>query len=319
MTPTNLPATTRTANILERSVCIVLHCGYLGNYRKVNLDALEMTKDEKKLVGEKDELGATKRLFSTRDLQACGKTIASVKDRLRAMSLGGGDRMFGDGAYVIPLPFVQEAVTVIRDGQALLRTNVETLVARLPALIEERQQKLGPLFVRSEFPSPDDVRAAYRIGFNFVSFGAPDRLVDVDAAIAEQAQAEWQERLSTAYEDVVLGLRESAATVLHELADRLTPGEDGKPKAIRGTALRDVNELLERLPVLNSIGEDDALAGKLARIGVYLRGLDAEVLRKAPAIREQLQAIAAETAKELDQLVSTGKRAISFGPLPVSA
>ncbi len=319
MTPTTLDTTARVGNILERSVCIVLHCGYLGNHRRLRLDSVDMQKDGATLLKEKDELGATKRLFSSKDLQAPSKAISSVKDRLRAMSVAGGDRMFGDGAYLIPLLFVKEARDVIADGQQLLDQSVTTLIDRLPALVDERRQKLGPLFVASEYPTADDVRAAYKIGYNFVSFGAPDRLAEVDEALAAAAQQEWNNRLSTAYEDVVLGLRESAASVLRELAERLGAGDDGKPKAIRGTALRDVNELLERLPILNSIGEDDELAGKLSKIGVYLKGLDPEVLRKAPAIREQLQTMADETAKELDKLVATGKRAISFGPLAASA
>jgi hypothetical protein len=319
MTPTNLPATARTGNILARSVALILHCGYLGNHRKVNLGGLDMQKDGATLDREKDELGATKRLFAAKDLTACQKSIASVKDRLRAMSVDGGTRMFGDGAYLIPLGFVPEAIAVIEDGRSLLRANIATLVDRLPALIDERAKKLGPLFVRSEYPTADDIKAAYRVDYNFVSFGAPDQLAEVDESVAYRARQEWDARLSSAYEDVVLGLRESAAAVMGELADRLGAGDDGTPKAIRGTALRDINDLLERLPVLNSIGEDDELAGKLARIGVYLKGIDVEVLRKAPSVRAHLQAMAAETAKDLEALVITGKRAISFGPLPATA
>ncbi len=316
MTPMTIDAPkAQAANILAKSVCLILHCGYLGNHRRVNLDALEMTKDGAALNGEKDELGATKRLFSSKDLTRCRKSISATKDRLRAMSVDGGTRMFGDGAYLIPLLFVKQARDVIADGQASLDANVQALIDRLPSLVAERQLKLGSLFVSAEYPTPGDIKAAYRIGYNFVSFGAPEQLMEVDDAIALQAQADWNDRLSSAYDDVVLGLRESAATVMRELADRLSVGDDGAPKAVRGTALRDVNELLERLPILNSIGEDDELAGRLAKVGVYLKGIDAEVLRKAPSVRAHLQALAAETAKDLDQLVADGRRGISFGPL----
>ncbi len=315
MTPTTTDVTTRSISILERSVCMVLHCGYLGNSRKVYLEGVDMEKDGKTLTGEKDELGATKRLFASKDLRPCTKIISSVKNKLRSMSLGGGERMFGDGAYLIPLEFVAEARETIRTGRESLTTNIESLVAKLPTLIEERRQKLGPLFDLSQYPTADQIRAAYRISYNFMSFGAPDRLVDVDVAIAEEAQAEWNERLSNAYEDVVLGLRESAASVMHELANRLGAGDDGELRALRGTALRDVNDLLERLPILNSIGDDDELAGKLARVGVYLKGVDVDMLRKAPSVRESLQKLAEQTAKQLDELVTTGKRAISFEPL----
>jgi hypothetical protein len=147
-----------------------------------------------------------------------------------------------------------------------------------------------------------------------VSFGTPERLEEVDRAAYERAKAAHDARLRDAYEDVITGLRQSAALVMRELADRLRPGPDGKPKVLRPTALRDLQDLLERLPVLNSVGEDGALAGVLARVGAVARGLDVEILRTNGSIRGMLLATAEAAAGQLDALVSSG-RGISFDDL----
>lgn len=301
-----------TTHILNRTVCLILHCGYLGNHRKIELGGVDMEKDGAKLVVEKGELGARKRLFASKDLLPCHHAIAAVKNKLRAMSLDGGTRMFGSGAYMIPYMSVVEAEQAIRDGQAQLATTVDTLVTLLPQLIANRAIQLGPLFNLADYPTADDVRAAYKIDYNFVSFGAPERLEEVDKAVAERARADWNGKLHDAYEDAVAGLRGGALLVMQELAERLKPGADGKPKAIRETALRDVEELLGRFPVMNSVGQDEALAGILARVASRTQGLDPEALRKAPVVRAMLLETAQEAAAALGELVSSGRRAMSL-------
>lgn len=307
-------------NVLAKSVCLVLDCGAPGYRRQVRLDDVKMEKNGETFTDdEKEEISATKRLFSDRDLKPVRSAINSVKNRLTAMSVDGGHRMFGPRARLIPLLGVDDAIAVLEDGIALVASKADELALRLPEVLEQRRQKLGANFNAAEYPTADDIRASFKITYKFVSFGAPDQLGDVSQAAYQRAKTQWDENLRESYQDVVLGLRESALVVMRELADRLSPDAEGKPKAIFGTALRDVNDLLERLPILNSIGEDGELAAKLARIGVTVQGLDVETLRKAPSVRELLRETAEKTASELEALVVEGRRAITFGPVSSAA
>lgn len=307
-----VPAAAATENILKRSVALVLRCGRQGNNRRVELGGVEMTKDGETLDREKDEMGATKRLFSKGDLKQADAAIDAVKSRLRSLSVDGGTKLFGPGTYLLPLLAVPQALDVLRDGKAQVAERAEELVGRLPRMLEQRAQKLGPLFDAQDYPTPDELRAAYRVDWTFVAFQTPEQLETVDAAAYAQAKAEQDARLSSAYEDVIVGLRQSALLVMRELAERLRPGADGKPKVLRATALRDLQDLLERLPVLNSIGEDDALADSLARVGVVSRGIDVEMLREAPAVRAMLLETAEKTIDKLDELVTSGRRAFAL-------
>lgn len=306
-------------HLLARAVCLILSCGYLGNQRKIELGGVEMKlkavddADSTELTGEKDELKATKLLFATKDLKACSAAIASVKNRLRAMSVDGGLRLFGPGCYLLPLLAVDDAERVLTEGQALIAAKTEELIALLPRLLEQRREKLGDLFNEADYPSPDEIRAAYTIDWHYASFATPERLEEVSAAAYHRAKAQQDARMSNAYDDVITGMRQGAAVVMKELAARLRPDADGKPKRMMSSALNDVQDLFQRLPILNSIGQDEDLLGALARIGALTEGLDMEVVKKNGAIRDMLVAEAEKAAAALDVLIVKGKRAISFG------
>lgn len=311
-TMTDEQAPARAESILKRSVALVLRCGYLGNHRRIELNSIDMEKDGESLEKEKGEVGASVRLFSAADLRPAAKIVDSVKSRLSAMSVDGGTRLFGSGTYLLPLLAVPEAVRVLKEHKALATAEAETLAGKLPEVKERRKAKLGPLYDESAYPTADEVRVAYSIAWSFVSFATPEQLEEVDQAAYEEARAEQDARLAAAYDDVIVGMREGAALVMRELANKLRPDGDGKPKALRPTALRDLQELLERLPVLNSVGKDDALAEALARVGVLAEGLDVETLRRAPAIRGMLLEAAEAASEHLSQLVTSGRRAMDL-------
>jgi hypothetical protein len=303
----------RIETILKRSVCLVLSCGSLGNYRRLAVDDMRIEKDGAELGETKREVSARARLFASKDLAPCIHVIASAKNRLRAMSVDGGTRIFGPATYMLPVLAVGEAERVLAEHQALMTEKVDELVKRLPTLIAERRAKLGSIVRESDFPSEGEVREAYRIDWNYISFGAPERLEEVDHAAYERAVAKHNANLADAYQDVVDGLRMAALTVMRDLADRLGPDKDGKPKVLRPTALRDLQELLGNLPMLNSIGEDDDLASVLARVGAVAQGVDVDTVRSAPAVRAMLLETATKAAEHLGALVGSGRRAMDLG------
>lgn len=302
---------TRVETILQKCVCIIVQCGQLGNTRRVELAGVEMEKDGERLDKEKRQLRATKPLFAHRDLRPCMLAVDSVKNRLRALSVNGGVRLFGPGTYMINRKSISEAEQILTEGATFVAARVEELVQRLDVVIEKRREELGKFFRRADYPTADEVREAYHVDWNYVSFGSPENLEEVDAAVARNAEDRWNEKLSRAYDDVVVGLREAAALVMRELAEKLKPNSLGYAKALQPEALAGLQGLLQRLPVLNVTG-DVALEDALAHVGGLAEGLDVETLRKAPAVRNLLMQAAEEAADRLDALVS-GSRGMSLG------
>jgi hypothetical protein len=310
---------TATATILKKSVCLSLTCSYLGNSRKVDLNAIDLKKHAdveggEDLASEKDELRLSKQLLDRRDLKKCASVIAAAKHYLRSIATQT-HRVFGSGTYLVKKTEVLAAVARLKEFKADLAIAVDDLVAQYPKMVEKRKAELGPLFHAGDYLTAEEVRSEYSLKWSFVSFAAPEQLEEVDQALYEAIKEQKSEELSGAFDEVVLQLRAAALTVVSELAERLAPGDDGKPKAIRGTALRDIQEFAALLPKRN-LADDDALTAAIAKVSAYAEGLDPEVLRKAPAVREQLQKHAAEAAAQIAGLVETArKRSITFGKI----
>lgn len=326
---TSKPST--AATVLQRCVCLVLACESLGNRRNVPLSGIDMKMKKKLGVAEpedgadengekvvddraKKSLRLTKTLVDSSELSACRHVISSAKSYLRSVSTSA-HRIFGPGTYLVPLLAVPEVERRLAEYQADLTERRAALAIRWTAIIEKRRQELGDFFRVEDFPSIAEVAEAYEIDWSYVNIGAVDQLDTVDRAAYERALAKTQTKLTEAYEEVVMGLRVTAATVVRDLAERLTPDGDGKKKALHPTALRDLNELLERLPILNSVGDDDPLVAALSKVGAVATGVDVEMLRKSDGLRTVLKDAAEKAVAELDSLVLTGRRAISFGPL----
>lgn len=310
--------------VLRRCVCLVLRCNYLGNHKKVDLAGMRMAKvadgTEQALTEvEKKQLRASKLLVDNKHLQACTREIGAVKEFLRARSAAMGHRVFGAGTFLIVIADLLTVETELKARLVSVGEHAKALADRWGEIVAERRQDLGPMFNAQEYATADEVGAAFGFDWSYVSFSAPEQLLDMDRGIFEAAQAKHEQKLAEAYDEIVLQMREGALTVARQLADRLRPGPDGKPKAIRGTALRDLQEYVALLPQRN-VTADVALEQAVGRLAEVAEGVTPDMLKSAPALRQALQQAAEAASRELEGLVATASaRAISFGPIPAGA
>lgn len=304
-----------TATILKRCVCLVLACSALGNSRKVDLSDIVLTEKGGDDVGaDKREVSASKLLLDRKVLSQATHVIEAAKSYLRSIATQGV-RVFGPGTYLVPITLVLEAEDRLRQFKADLTIAVDALVAQYPEAVAARRKALGHLFHERDYLTSDEVQAEFTIDWSYVSFTAPEQLEEVDQVVFEAAKAKHEQKLASAAEEVVVQLRATALRVMRELAERLAPGPDGKPKALRGTALRDLQDFIAVLPRRDVLG-DDELTAVVARVAGYADGLDVGMLKSAPGVRAGLAREAAAASKALEGLVATAAgRAISFGPI----
>lgn len=308
------------ATILKRSVCLVLHCSFIGNERKVPLADLALKEERRTADGvveedvktSKDELRLSKQLLDRKDLSKVKGVLDGAKGYLRSIATQG-HRVFGAGTYLVPLTAVLEVEQRLAQFQADLRAAVDELVEKYPAMVEKRREALKELFDAKDYLSPLELRAEFGLDWSYTSFAAPEQLETVDRAVVEAVQRKKEAEWAAAYEEVIVQLRASALTVMKELVNRLKPGADGKPKALYGTALRDLDEFVRTLPKRNT-GDDTELEDALKAVVAYSEGVDVESLRKIPALRQGLQEHAEAAVAALEGLVqNTRRRGISFG------
>ena len=293
--PLATDAPTATATILQRCVCVVLTCSAIGTQKKVALGALQIAKDGVALTEkEQKQLRMRKAIYDSDDLAPVRAVLSDAKAFVTARS-ASSHRVFGPGTRLIPLALYGE------------------LRARWPEIVEERRLALGKFFDAGDFVSADDLVDEFSLDWLPIAFSAPDRLKGVDDAAYEESSARWNEKYRAAYDELILDAREQALGVMRELADRLS-GETstGKPRALRPSALRDIQELIALLPKKN-VGGDDPLADSLAKVAVLADGMSVETLNAAPGVRQMLRQEAERAVAALDGLVTDAKvRAIKF-------
>lgn len=315
--------TVQAAHILAKSVCLVLKCGRFGTRRSINTRTLDIDKDGERLDDQaKKNVAATKMLVDnkkTKELRACNHTIDMARHFLRSVS-AAGHRVFGDGTYIVPYAVLTEVEQRLGLFQADLAAHREALKARWTAIVAERAAEMGPLFHAGDYPEADEVAADFRLDWDYVGFQAPDQLMEVDRAVYERAVEKHERRLAAAYDEVVADMYEGALTCCEELAERLTEGTkaNGAKKAIRDTALRDLNEYIERLPARASMmGEQERakLTAAMARVKALSEGVTADTLKQVPSVREGLRAEAAKAAAALRAMVRDVRRTVAFDGL----
>ncbi len=308
----------QAATILERSVCLVLTVHYLGNNRKIRTEKVVKAAGGD-MSGEVDgrekidaqQLSTTKRLVDTKVLNPAMREISRAKRFLRSQGIAS-HHVFGERSYLIPIALVTKVDAALSEYAENLRTEARIVAAKYTAATEAQRQALGPLFDPSEYPKQEDVEGAFSIDWNYVGFNSPERLETVDRAIAEASRRKTEARMADAYKEVRLALRVMFQETVAAIVDKLTPGPDNKAKVIRGTVLKDLADFLEMLPMRNMADDTDAdrLAGRLRQI---IAGVDPARLREEDGdARERVRANLASALQELDGMVTTARRAISF-------
>lgn len=307
------PSTATTAaTILQRAVCLTLRCHYLGNDRHVDLADIALTKAGAALDVDKEQTSLTKKLVNPKTLRPAMRVLGQAKAYLRSVAIPT-HRVFGERSYLIPLAAVRNVDATLAGFAGDLEVVVAPIADDWARTVAEQAATLGQLFDAAQYPTAADVRRAFGIEWDWVSFAAPEKLETVDRALFESARDRYATRMAEAYDEVRVVLRESLRKVTEEIVDKLTPDADGKPKNFRGTVLRDLGAFLGSFDMRN-IADDDELAAVVADLRRLTDGVTPDDLKTVDALREDVRTRIAAATAQLGQLVEKGRgRAISFG------
>lgn len=313
------PPTSRqmsAATVLQRSVVLVLRCTYLGNYRNAKLtDAVRAA------TGRADNVDAaverqvhlTKKLVDSRAVKRANAVPEAAKAYLRSKAIPA-HRVFGERAYLVPMDAVEEVDARLAQFAAQALLEGQLVAAQWDRLVAEQREALQGLFNPKDYPTAAQVAEAWTIDWDYVSFGAPERLEHVDRALFQAAQRKFEARMADAYHEVRLVLRETLFQLVGEFAKKLTPGEDGKPKVFRNTILDGLTDFLDNFHVRN-ISDDAELDAVVQQLRGLTRGIAADTLRESDSVRESMLRGVQEASAVLDTLVATGRRGIALGGL----
>ena len=243
-------------------------------------------------------LSAAKKLFDTR--HPAFKAVTAVRGR--AVSLWKG----------LSLPFPEPGIRLIRQDDVpvfdvqltSLRAELEEAVAALDEHYGElraaARERLGRLYNPADYP--DSLVGLFKVEHDFPSVEAPAYLRELSPELFRQEQA----RVTARFEEAVRLAEEAFlaefAKLVGHLTDRLSGGEDGRPKVFRDSAVENMSEFFARFRSLNvrSNAELDALVEQAQRV---VRGVEPQQLRDNVTLRQQVAAQLSGVQATLDGLL----------------
>lgn len=300
----------QAATILQRAVCLVLHRNYLGNNRKIELSKV-VDESGGTLTVDEEQFHTSINLVDPKVLRPVMKVQGKVKRYLVSRAITA-HRVFGDSTFLIPMALVEEVDRVLTEFQEQIETEALLVSEVYEAAVEEQRAKVGAMFDRSKYPSKAQVARAFRVQWHYVQFQAPDRLETVNHALFEASQRHHQSQWADAFGEARLVLRSAAKKIVDEMIQKLRPGDDGKPKAFRGSALlRNLSDFLATYN-LRDITDDAEMGVIVDQLRRLADGIDPETLNDSPAALSAVLAQAKAATDQLDVLIETGRRGIRF-------
>ena len=299
------------ADVLRRAVCLELKTGVLGTLRKVNTDQVEVTPDagETEARADKALLRVSKRIIDSEELRKIVSHITIVRSNLRFYAVPTS--VFRYGCYGIPLAMVDRVDAMLQDAERKFRGLVSDFIAVYPRLIAEAAERLGELYVPSDYKTTEEVRRMFRFEYSYATFDVPSTLQGISSALfereREKAAAKWNE----AGAEIRDAMRAGFAGMVDQMVEILSPGEDGKPKRFKKSSVDGFRDFLSTFEGRNIT--DDADLGRLVeQARRILDGASIESIRKDEPIRERLLARFEEVKTAVAPMVVSARREIHF-------
>lgn len=199
------------------------------------------------------------------------------------------------------LPYVEDGVRLLRrdqvtsfvaqmeDFQQELAIAATDIQLSYESIKTEAVQRLGELHSANDYPAT--ISDKFSIAWEFPSVEPPNYLQQLNPALYEQerarVQAHFQEAKTLAEQAFASELRD-LVTHIHDV---LEPGEDGRKKTFRDTAVTKLKDFFQRFRDLSSAineGRNEELDALVEEIQAVMRGVTPSTLRRDQTIRDDV-------------------------------
>jgi hypothetical protein len=279
--PVAAESTTAATRLRVTMAAVRLAFTWLGVRRTLTRDQKAQAADT--FGAEGDYLSAAKKLLDTS--HAAYRAVNSVKHQAVAYW------------RTISLPYPELGIRLIRQSdvdalnsrltsfQSELADSVEVLQRHYADLKSAARERLGRLFNASDYP--DTLQSWFAVSWDFPSVEPPDYLRQLNPALYEEEARRVSARFEQAVEMAEQAFLEELSGLVTHLSERLSGGDDGKPKIFRDSAVGNLTDFFQRFRRLNvrSNEELDELVNQVQRV---IRGVRPQQLRDDASVRERI-------------------------------
>lgn len=264
-----------------------------GNRRKADISTVQTD-------AEKGRMRLSKELIQAEEYSNIKSYLGDLQ---RWVYMRTVPSFFRKGFQLASLKAVPEIEARMKQAKVDLASLVEELIKVYPAKIDEAKVALNSQFNDADYPSADELREQFSVGWNYVSFSTPEALPpELRQAEADKLQAQMQD----AGQQITAALRIAFSELIKHAVDRLQPNEDGRKKVFRDSLLEKVQEFLDTFQNRNLLG-DKELENLVNKAQEVIIGISPDDLRKNDDVRSTTLAEFKKIEDTLNEFVEVQK------------
>lgn len=277
-------------DLAQKTVCVKVRLGRLGNTRKVSNSQVEVDTD-------KSQIRVSKHLLDSRELRAIANFDGEVRRYLYDTCLP-----FEAGIHLCPLALLEELEGRLRQLGARRKGLIEEFLAVYPLLCQEAGKRLRSLYDPTDYPPVEYVEQQFTFIWQYISFGVPDQLREISTKIWQDEREKAAQVMAEAGQEIQQVLRSAMAELVKHMRDRLKDGPDGKPLKFKESTISNLADFLGTFNFRN-VTDDAELRSLVDKTRGLLLGVSADDLRTTAGVRAKVQQGMADLAAELDTLI----------------
>jgi hypothetical protein len=282
-------------DLSQKTICLKIHLGLLGNSRKVSNSQVEVDAD-------KALIRVSKNLLDSKELQAIKTLDGEIRQFLYNMCLP-----FETAIHLLPLPLIETVDQKLREFEQMRRDRIEVFIEAYPGLCREAAIRLRALYNPLDYPPLDVIRSRFTFSWQYVSFGVPGQLREISARIFQTEREKAAQMMSEAASEIQQVLRATLAEMVEHLRGRLSDDPDGKPRRLRETTVTKLRDFLDSFDFRNVL-DDRELKEQVEKARQLLSGVTTDALRNTADLRAKLKQGMGEIASRLDGMIVEGPR-----------
>jgi len=229
------------------------------------------TVNKKLLAGADELLKKTRTAFSAVRLRHYAMTLPWVSDPHATRQ---------EGPRLLPHLITERYMS---EMSALKRTAINTLeefLAAYPDLIVQAKANLGGMAGTTRYPTVDELRASFRVHFDFEPLPAASNFKGLDDFMLERLTKGLQKKQERQIADASSAMWKRAAKPVRKLIERL----ENADTTIKEPTVEALREIVTLLPGWNITG-DPRMTEVTEEINELISGLDAKTLRANQVVR----------------------------------
>lgn len=283
--------TTFDTDKLRGAVGFTLTARAWGNRRKADMS--QVTTD-----ADKGRMKLSKELINAEEYEAIKSFFGELRAWVYSRTVPS---FFKEGFQLTSPSAVEEIEARMKKAQGELAALVDKLMLVYPVKIDEARAALNSQFRQADYPTVDELRRMFSIGWNWISFSVPN---NIPPELMEAEKSKMEQQFKDAGEQITEALRVGFQELIKHAAERLTPSEDGKSKIFKATLISNVQEFIDTFSSRNLLGDNElqALVDKAQEI---LIGVSPEDLRKKEDVRESTRKEFAAISEQLGGMIET--------------